>query len=332
MSPTSQRTAPRQTYSQSPTTPSRPDPYLAKVANATEEKAFRRDSGITSPRSIPMPPRPSRLSVSSQVYGHSPNTPSSVKSPLGQMPVRTYGDGLEERRESNLSPNSAYGQDGYFASASPGSQGSRFTSPRPRPKAVYKDRFAETPDGIADEQLIVERKRQPRAPASPASRDHSITDIRQGDSRKASATSSSLLSPRQGSSAGTPRPGSPTSTRADEVDEQLELLRQEHEAKRQSNEATRKAREKSLNDWKTRMTDKMPTERGFLQERMRTDFENSAGLRRCLEDFGWRLETAVARNKEPIANLSLDFTDAYNNHVAKIYKKYLDQGTDWIAE
>jgi len=279
---------------------------------------------MTSPRSIPMPPRPSRLSVSSQVHGHSPNTPSSVKSPLSplsQMPVRTYRDGLEERRGSNLSPNSAYDQDGYFASRNPGSQ---CTSPKPRPKAEYKDPFEETfipPIGGP----IKERERAPRLPASPSSLANSITDIRPGHSRKPSGTHGPLLSPRQGSSAGTPRPGSSTSTRADEVDEQLELLRQEHEAKRQSNEATRKAREKSLNDWKTRMTDKMSTERGFLQERMRTDFENSAKLQDCLEVFGWRLETAVERNKEPIANLSLDFTDSYNKHVAAIYEKYRTQ-------
>jgi hypothetical protein len=67
MSPISPLSAPRQMYSQSPTSPGRPDPYLAQVANATEEKAFRRDSGMTSPRSIPMPARPSRLSVSSKI-------------------------------------------------------------------------------------------------------------------------------------------------------------------------------------------------------------------------------------------------------------------------
>jgi hypothetical protein len=43
-----------------------------------------------------------------------------------------------------------------------------------------------------------------------------------------------------------------------------------------------------------------------------------------LENFGWKLETAVGRNEEAIANLSIDFTDAYNKHVAEVYKKYLD--------
>jgi hypothetical protein len=317
VSPISPLSAPRQMYSQSPTSPGRPDPYLAQVANATEEKASRRDSGMTSPRSIPMPARPSRLSVSSQNYGGSPNTPSSVKSPLGQRPVRTYGDGLD-RRESNLSPNSAYGRDGYFPSSSPNSYLSPIDQTRSRPKAVYKNPFEEESDEAADEQLIAERKRQPRAPASPASREHSITDNRPSHSRNPSGTSNSLLSPRLGSSAGTPRPGSSTSTREEELDEQIEMhLR---------NAAMRKARETSLGAWQTRMTNKMPEKRQLMQEELRSDFKRSADLHRCLKDYGWKLETAVERNEEPIANLSLDFTDAYINHVAKIYKKYLDQG------
>jgi hypothetical protein len=317
MSPISPLSAPRQMYSQSPTSPGRPDPYLAQVANATEEKASRRDSGMTSPRSIPMPARPSRLSVSSQNYGNSPNTPSSVKSPLGQRPVRTYGDGLD-RRESNLSPNSAYGRDGYFASRSPNLYSSPIDQTRSRPKAVYKNPFEEESDEAADEQLIAERKRQPRAPASPASREHSITDNRPSHSRNPSGTSKSLLSPRLGSSAGTPRPGSSTSTREEELDEQIEMhLR---------NAAMRKARETSLGAWQTRMTNKMPEKRQLMQEELRTAFKRSPDLHRCLKEFGWGYENAVERNEEPIANLSLDFTDAYNNHVAKIYKKYLDQG------
>jgi hypothetical protein len=314
MSPISPLSAPRQMYSQSPTSPGRPDPYLAQVANATEEKASRRDSGMTSPRSIPMPARPSRLSVSSQNYGNSPNTPNSVKSPLGQRPVRTYGDGPEDRRESNLSPNSAYGQDGYFASRS---SGSKFTSPNTRPKAVYKDPFDDTFLPPLDGP-IKERERAPRLPASPSSLANSITDIRPGHSRKPSGTYGPLLSPRQGSSAGTPRPGSSTSTREEELDEQIEMhLR---------NAAMRKARETSLGAWQTRMTNKMPEKRQLMQEELRTDFKRSADLHRCLKEFGWGFENAVERNEEPIANLSLDFTDAYNNHVAEIYKKYLDQG------
>jgi hypothetical protein len=91
----------------------------------------------------------------------------------------------------------------------------------------------------------------------------------------------------------------------------------------------RKARETNLSEWQTRMTKKMTTYRRDMQEELRTDFKNSADLHRCLKDFGWKLGTAIEKYEEPIANLSLDFTDAYNNHVAEIYKKYLDQG---IAE
>jgi hypothetical protein len=72
------------------------------------------------------------------------------------------------------------------------------------------------------------------------------------------------------------------------------------------------------------MTNKMPGERQAMQKVSRTEFKNSADLQHCLEEFGWKLETAIGRNEEAIANLSIDFTDAYNKHVAEVYKKYLD--------
>ena len=52
-----------QKYGLSPTG-QRPDPYLATVANATQENAYNRNGGITSPRNIPMPPGPIRPPVS----------------------------------------------------------------------------------------------------------------------------------------------------------------------------------------------------------------------------------------------------------------------------
>jgi hypothetical protein len=329
MSPISPLSAPRQLYSQSPTSPGRPDPYLAQVASATEyeKEKSRKDSGISRP--IDMPGRPkdlNRLSASSQGYGT-----SNPRSPLGRMPVRTFGDkdsppGVKSPQsygQSQFSPTNLDGRqskaDSYFASRSPHSYSSPIDPARSRPKAVYVNPFEEEYNEEEDEQLIVERKRQPRAPASPASYENSITDLRLAHPRKPPGTYTPLLSPRAGSGTGTPRSDGSAGSRAEELDARLESLRIKREA-------MRKARETNLSEWQTRMTKKMPTYRRDMQEELRTDFKNSADLHECLKGFGWKLGTAVEKNEEPIANLSLDFTDAYNNHVAEIYKKYLDQG------
>lgn len=268
-----------------------------------------------------MPPGPIRPPVFGQgyPYGNSPNTPSSVRlplSPLDQRPVGTHGDDLEERRGSHLSPNSAYAQHDYFTSRSPVSQESTSPLPKRRPTADYNDTNDETFIGPVVGP-IKERERQPRPPASP-SYENSRTHIRPSQSRNPSGTSNSLLSPRQGPNTSTPRPGSSTSTRVDEVDEQLESLRRK-------NEAMRKAREASLNDWRTGMINKMPIKRRVMQEDMRTDFKDSADLHRCLNDFGWDLGSATGTDEKPIADLSLAFTDAYNKRVDEIYEKYRTQ-------
>ena len=309
-----------QKYGSSPTV-QRPDPYLATVANATEENPYKRNSVFTSPRNIPMPPRPNRLEVLGQRYqfGVSPTTPNSVRlplSPLGRRPVRTHEDDLEDRRGSHLSPNSAYDQHDYFTSRSPVSQESTSLLPKRRPTADYNDPNDETFIGPVDGP-IKERERQPRPPASPSYK-NSRTQIRPSRSRKPSGTSTSLLSQRQGSNTSIPRPGSSTSARVDEVDERLESLRGKREA-------MRKAREATLNDWRTGMINRMPTKRRAMQEELRTDFKDSADLHRSLRDFGWGIETAVEKNEKPIADLSLAFTDAYNKRVDEIYEKYRTQ-------
>jgi hypothetical protein len=359
-SPVSPRTTTGKIYGRNPRE-ERPDPILAQVASATEyekDKA-RKDSGMSRPIDMPGRPKdPNRLSASSQGYGT-----SNPRSPLGRMPVRTFGDqdpqpGVRSPQsygqQSQFSPTNLDGrqrkEDSYFASRSPSSYQSQVNQTKPRPKAVYQDPFAENPEeaqeqdeqliverkrqprlpaspasydhsitDLQDEQLIVERKRQPRAPASPASYEHSITDLRLAHPRKPPGIYTPLLSPRGGSGTGTPRSGGSASSRVNELEERLESLRKQHEA-------MRKARETNLSEWQTRMTKKMTTYRREMQEELRTDFKDNTDLHRCLKDFGWKLGTAVEKNEEPIANLSLDFTDAYNNHVAEIYKKYLDQG------
>jgi len=150
--------------------------------------------GTTGSRSRPidmpkMPARPARLSLPSQAYGgygSSPSTPGSarIKSPLSQMPVRTQGDGIDERRRSNLSPMYADGGEAartdYFASRSPASLN---PPSRARPQDVYRDSFehndVSSPEGTGqvDEPLVHERQRHSRLPSSPG---NSITNIRSG--------------------------------------------------------------------------------------------------------------------------------------------------------